>query len=253
MHFKVRGFLSAAWPKIFRDIRVSLSHHEERQTPPAHIGRVAALSADGNLSLSGTRHHIIISGTGRAGTTFLVQLLTQLGLDTGFADPFSHIFANCNAGMEWDMRHPGAPYVLKDPWLCDYLSDVLQEGGVCIDHAIIPVRDLFSAAESRRDVTQRTDLEPYQGNVQNVPGGLWHTARPEQQEAVLAQQLYKLIYTLAQHEIPLTLLHFPRFIHDPSYLHGKLGFMLPVMSYASFLEAFHTVVQPELVHEFKPN
>lgn len=30
------------------------------------------------------KHHIIISGTGRAGTTFLVQLLTELELDTGF-------------------------------------------------------------------------------------------------------------------------------------------------------------------------
>ena len=30
--------------------------------------------------------HVVISGTGRAGTTFLVQLLTHLGLDTGF-DP----------------------------------------------------------------------------------------------------------------------------------------------------------------------
>src|SRR6516164_482379 len=30
------------------------------------------------------RHHTIISGTGRAGTTFLVKLLTNLGLDTGY-------------------------------------------------------------------------------------------------------------------------------------------------------------------------
>ena len=30
------------------------------------------------------RHHVIITGTGRAGTTFLMELLTNLGLDTGF-------------------------------------------------------------------------------------------------------------------------------------------------------------------------
>jgi hypothetical protein len=30
------------------------------------------------------KRHILISGTGRAGTTFLVQLFTALGFDTGF-------------------------------------------------------------------------------------------------------------------------------------------------------------------------
>ena len=33
------------------------------------------------------KRHLIISGTGRAGTTFLVQLLTVLKRDTGFASP----------------------------------------------------------------------------------------------------------------------------------------------------------------------
>jgi hypothetical protein len=47
-----------------------------------------------------TKHHIIISGTDRSGTTFLVQLLTALGLDTGFTDLTSPVFANCDAGME---------------------------------------------------------------------------------------------------------------------------------------------------------
>lgn len=32
------------------------------------------------------KRHIIISGTGRAGATFLVQLFTALGIDTGFTD-----------------------------------------------------------------------------------------------------------------------------------------------------------------------
>ena len=31
------------------------------------------------------QHHVIITGTGRSGTTLLIQLLTELGLDTGFA------------------------------------------------------------------------------------------------------------------------------------------------------------------------
>src|SRR5688572_24304601 len=103
------------------------------------------------------RHHIIISGTGRSGTTFLVQLFTSLGLDTGFPDPTSAVLANCNGGMEWNIRDPNAPYIVKSPWLCDSLDEILEQGDVVVDHALIPVRELYAAAESRRDVSRRTD------------------------------------------------------------------------------------------------
>src|SRR4029077_20569812 len=88
------------------------------------------------------KHHVIISGTGRAGTAFLVQLLPELGLETGFPDPFSNVFPNCDAGMEWDIRQPDAPYIVKNPRLCDSLDALVQDGGVVIDRAIIPVRNL---------------------------------------------------------------------------------------------------------------
>jgi len=193
------------------------------------------------------KHHLIISGTGRAGTTFLVQLFTALGLDTGFTEPASGVSPNCNAGLEWDVRHPDAPYIMKSPWLCDYLDDLLEDGRTVIDHAIIPVRDLYSAAESRRDVTRRTDKALY---PEGIPGGLWHTDRPERQEAVLADQLYKLIYTMAKRDIPVTLLYFPRLVHDPAYLYGKIEFALKGIGYESFLEAYRRIVRPEVVHEF---
>ncbi len=82
------------------------------------------------------RHHIIISGTGRAGTTFLVQLLTELGLNTGFPNSQAQIDPNCNAGMEVDIRDPNAPYIVKSPWLCDYLDEVLGNRGIVIDHPV---------------------------------------------------------------------------------------------------------------------
>src|SRR5689334_19149751 len=83
------------------------------------------------------RHHVIISGTGRTGTTFIMQLLTALKLDTGFRDPHSAVWSNCHAGMERDIREPNAPYIIKSPWLCDCLDDILEEGGIVIDHALI--------------------------------------------------------------------------------------------------------------------
>jgi len=193
------------------------------------------------------RHHIIISGTGRAGTTFLVQLLTALGLETGFTDPTAALYENCNAGMEWDIRDPDAPYIIKNPLLCDYLDEVLANGQFIIDHAIIPVRDLYSAAESRRSVDKHTDRFLF---PDVVPGGLWHTDIPEQQEPVLANQLYRLIYTIGKRDIPLTLLHFPKFLENPDYLYRKIGFLLGKTQYEQFQKAFRQVARPELVHDF---
>jgi hypothetical protein len=193
------------------------------------------------------RRHIIISGTGRAGTTFLVQLLTELGLDTGFPHAHAQIHPNCNAGMELDIRDPNAPYIVKSPWLCDYLDDVLQGGEVVIDHAIIPMRDLHSAAQSRRDISSKAGLgiEP-----DNVPGGLWHTKEAADQEWILTGQLYKLIFTLAKYDIPIVLLLFPRLAIDPEYLYRNIRFALTGFDYNIFLKAFRSVSRPELIHDF---
>jgi hypothetical protein len=196
------------------------------------------------------RHHLVISGTGRAGTTFLVQLLTELGLDTGFADITSSVFPNCHAGMEFDIRQPGAPYVVKDPGMCDYLDEFLQGADVVIDHALIPVRDVYEAAQSRRHVTSTTDPSLYPAGW--IPGGLWHTDDPGKQEALLERQLYKIIFALAKHDIPSTLLYFPRLVCDPDYLHRRIAFALGDIDHDSFLKAFQAVSRPELVHDFTP-
>lgn len=198
-----------------------------------------------------TRHHVIISGTGRAGTTFLVQLLTELRLDTGFDSPKAAIFENCNAGMEQDIRLPGAPYIVKDPWLCERLDEILTEQDLVIDHAFVPVRDLYAAAESRRDVMRRNpELIP----LGDVPGGLWLTSDPGMQESVLTVRLYRLIYTLAKRSIPVTFLHFPRLVQDPDYLFTRLQPLLqgPGVDRAAFAQAFERVARPELVHAFAP-
>ena len=193
------------------------------------------------------RHHVIISGTGRAGTTFVVQLFTALGLDTGFSDVNAEVEANCNAGMERDIRDPAAPYIIKTPWMCDYLDSVLARGDVVVDRAFVPMRDLFAAAESRRDVTRRTDPALFPGEI---PGGLWHTGIPERQEEVLTRQLYQLLHALAKHDVPTTLLYFPRLVTDAGYLRAKLADVLGDVPVDRFHAAFRSVARPELVHQF---
>lgn len=194
------------------------------------------------------RHHVIISGTGRAGTTFLVQLLTELGLNTGFPKN-KKIDPDSRAGMELDIRDVNAPYIIKSPWLCDYLDDVLQGGEIVIDYAIIPMRDLYSAAQSRRYVNNIANLDP--GG--DTPGGLWHTTNPKDQETILTGQLYKLIYALAKHDVPVNLLLFPKLVNDPDYLYKKIKFLLGDLAYDSFQETYQMISRPEWIHDFVGN
>ena len=64
-------------------------------------------------------HKVIISGTGRSGTTFLVHLLTELGLDTGITarNWGKKYFEHCNAGLEHELLDPETPYIVKNPAL----------------------------------------------------------------------------------------------------------------------------------------
>jgi hypothetical protein len=190
------------------------------------------------------KHHLIISGTGRAGTTFLVQLLTELGLDTGFPNANSGIWESCNAGMEWNIKQPNAPYVVKNPALCKDLEEVLEAGNTVVDCAIIPIRDLYASAESRRTVQRKL-------NKRDTPGGLILTKNPSEQENVLALQLHSLVHTLAKYDVPMTWLYFPRLVQDPEYLYGKLKSVLPGQNLETFLRAFRVVSRPELVHNFE--
>lgn len=199
------------------------------------------------------KHHVIISGTGRAGTTFLVQLLTSLGLDTGFETPFSQIFLSCNAGMEQDIRNPNAPYIIKSPWLCDYIDEVLVNENIVIEHAIIPIRDVYSAAESRRNISKNSIINNI--NMHDIPGGipggLWHTENPEYQEEILKDRFYRLVYFLTLHNVPITFLSFPRFANDSTYLFAKLKPILKLKTKSVFKKKFEGISNPKLIHKFK--
>ncbi len=150
--------------------------------------------------------------------------------------------------MEKDIRSEDAPYIVKSPWMCDYMEEILQSPKYVIDHAYIPIRDLFSASASRIYVSQNAKINKLSLNA--VPGGLWDTTDPSRQEDILSRQLYKLIYSLTKYDVSTSLLFFPRFVHDPIYLYKKLNFLLNTINYDNFLKSFNKTVKPELVHEF---
>jgi hypothetical protein len=207
------------------------------------------------------RHHIVISGTGRAGTTFLVELLTHLGLDTGFKPENLALRKNevARAGLEHDIRKKRSPYVVKTPHFCDIAEEILTARDIVIDRVVIPMRDVYAAAESRRCVRAAAQArESFLKRMAKTlrprrdPGGLWHTAKGHEQEIILLQQLYKLTLALSGTTIPVTLLRFPTLVNDPSYLFMKLEPMLGDTSIDQFMTAFETTANPKLVHSFCP-
>jgi hypothetical protein len=188
------------------------------------------------------RPKVIITGTGRAGTTFLVQLLTELRLDTGYT-PASwrrDYDDHCAAGLEHDLADENSPRIVKNPSLCKTLPGLLKQGGIVVEHAIIPVRSLDEAARSRIWI----------GGQGNTPGGLTGTGIAEGQKAVLAENFHCLMHTLAEHDIPHTFLVFPRFVRDASYTWRKLRWLLVGIDHETFVAAFERTARPELIHVF---
>ncbi len=202
------------------------------------------------------RRHVVITGTGRSGTTYLVELLTHLGLETGFRvedlvagkDPTAH------AGLEHDIRQAGCPFVVKSPWFCDYAGEVLHRDDIRIEHVFVPMRTLHAAAESRRRVElANLARRTWWGRLskpQAFAGGLWYTrsTRPGQQEAVLLDRIYRLMLAVSDGAAPVTLMRFPRIVRDAPYLFEKLQPILSGVSWASFHSAFAKTARPDLVH-----
>jgi hypothetical protein len=168
-------------------------------------------------------------------------------LDTGFRNSSDGLHPDgCNAGMEWqvaDIFKGTAPYVVKSPAVSEHIGQILETPGVAVDFMIIPIRDLYASAESRRTNARRAH------NVKTA-GGLWLTKSPRQQETALALQFHHLVHALAKHDVPMIWLHFPRLVKDAEYLYGKLSPALPGKDFATFARAFQAVSRPELVHDF---
>jgi hypothetical protein len=210
------------------------------------------------------KNHVVITGTGRSGTTFLVELMTRLGLDTGFSldDLANKKSGLARAGLEYHILNETCPYIVKSPLFCDFAHEVICRQDFILDHVFVPIRNLTAAAESRRLVTK--------ANVSNLPlfqrlkhmikpeifdGGLWQTrsCKSGKQEEILLKQIYNLMLALSDTDVPITLLRYPRIVKDSAYLFEKLKPILREITYESFCEAFHKTVRLELVNSFNKN
>ena len=165
--------------------------------------------------------HAVISGTGRAGTSFLVRFLAECGVPTvdlessGF-DPVAR------AGCERSLLDADGIYLVKDPWLHEYLYRI-DLTRTSIDALILPVRNLRIAALSRvrRERAAALGSSPRLSDWDShgtVPGGTINSLSVIDQERLLAVGLARIIEWAAENTIPMFLLHFPRLVDDREYL-----------------------------------
>jgi hypothetical protein len=184
------------------------------------------------------KHHLMNAGTGRAGTSFLVQFLHACGLETHLSKHTTGAWdADANAGLE-DFPAKGAdlPYVIKSPWFFEFAHSLLERDDITLDAAIIAVRDLVEAASSRAIIELRArhasrqlpDDENTWETWAGTPGGLLYSLNPLDEARLLAIGFHEVIHALVRHEIPIVFLDFPRFATDPIYAASKLKNFIPV-------------------------
>mmetsp|Transcript_72379 Transcript_72379/g.120637 ORF Transcript_72379/g.120637 Transcript_72379/m.120637 type:complete len:373 (+) Transcript_72379:167-1285(+) len=203
---------------------------------------------------------ILMTGTGRAGTSFLMAVLSDLSLPTGFssADADHALSTSFHAGLEWS-RLPACIgknstrinwntgiSIFKKPQLTFKSERAFWLTDPQVSHVIVPVRKLAEAASSRAS------------NGHGNGGFSLDSINSIDDEASLeAQLLAGLLIDLAAYDIPFTLLPFPLHVLDSTFCAAKLSWLLQRynISTSRFILAHHSRKNLSLVHrraEFLP-
>lgn len=159
---------------------------------------------------------ILITGTGRCGTTFLIKLFSFLNFNTGFnKDNYKDfIFSNCNSGLEKNYNENY--YILKNPRFMSEIIDILQDDSIKIKLVIIPIRDYKISAHSRQNISN------FEGCGNIVPGGLWNAVDELSQIRYYKDILSDYIYYMTKYELNTIFIDFDKMISDKKYLFNKI-------------------------------
>lgn len=176
--------------------------------------------------------HIIITGTGRAGTTFLIELINEMGEDCGPIKKEKNDFEKeKRAGKEWRLYNledfDRSPRVLKSPSYVHWLKKAHDK----IEHLIVPVRDLGVVVKSR--VGEHLFLEGPRDS--------------KSQEKEAAYMLGLVVEAMVIKDIPTTFAKFPKMVESYDYLWNKLSPIFPSWELEDFKKAFKMLAEPEMI------
>ena len=187
---------------------------------------------------------IVITGTGRCGTSFLMHLFTALGFNTGYSldECEQHLAqSRCDGGIEHSIgteRFEKADFVKNPEWF--YKPELLDFD---IDYIIIPFRNLKNVAKSRER--------------NNGYGSFWQGAlNAEDQMIIDAIGFYKFMEFVIEKDLKIIFLDFPRIVKDHAYLYAKLKelvvkygkYSMTNPAYYNFVDTFYKIANIEKVH-----
>lgn len=200
--------------------------------------------------------HLLIGGTGRSGTSFLVKLLHRCGLETGLDDKFngSMWHADAQAGLENKFKtDEPSPYVIKSPWLYQYVRQSISASDFIIDEVIIPVRELVTSSASRIIIDKQqqirfgdcSDITNALDEVGYIAGGGVFSLNVIDQSRILAVAFHQLVEILVHNNIPMRFISYPRFSEDAFYAYDML--QVHISKYLDFqsFESVHTNLKAE--------
>jgi len=207
---------------------------------------------------------ILIAGSGRCGTTFLIQLLTLLGLPTGISfeagcwlmmvyqhakmngqgmamyvdrnapegfTPKGGMMNEVRAGLEYHVSYRDnilslskLPKIIKNPRFATMLEKLLAEKRIEVDHVFACVRDLHSVAKSKVESGKKHPRERY------------YQKSVDDIQRDSAEQLGMMTATLLTRDVPHSFVVFPRMIDDWEYLFDILKPIFPQLDKQVFKE-----------------
>jgi hypothetical protein len=158
------------------------------------------------------KNKILITGTGRSGTSFLIQLMSFLDMETGYGKDVTyeqfppHNIRNINAGLENQPLTNKKVRIHKAPGFALEIDSIIKNYD--IGHVIIPIRNLQDSANSRVKA-----------------GLLWESNDLQSQINHNSKLVYNLTHSLVRDDIPHTFIPFPEIIYDENIIYDKLEWL----------------------------
>lgn len=152
---------------------------------------------------------IIITSTGRSGTTFLMLIYSYLGFHTGFNENNfdSYVYQTCNSGLERGKEFIGRYEAIKSPSFLNKMDEINLQ---YVSWVVIPIRDFQKAAKSREFYT-------------NQAGGLIGNAKNWcEQMTVFDNMIAKYLQDMVKFDIPTIFLDFEKMTQSVEYLFNKI-------------------------------
>jgi len=157
------------------------------------------------------KNKILVTGTGRAGTSLLMAIFTKMELDTGFKESDIARFNNDKAccGLEDFNRNA---YIIKRP-IPDNMPTEMFVTKHKYDLIIIPIRKLKHSSDSRIRIHE----------MGLSSGSLTHNGKPSNQYNNNAIFLGELVSEIIMRDIPYLFIKFPEFVYNFDYFWNTIA------------------------------